>query len=96
METKELLLSVLSTLGRVVGVEVAAAPSTWSRALFWLYNKMEELDWTIRFHLKSVWGEHFKNEVPSSLLAVSDLPEQVRPATNSTLAKVSLNRTLRI
>ncbi|KAM9359231.1 gem-associated protein 4 [Symphorus nematophorus] len=76
METKELLLLVLTTLGQVVGAEVAAAPSTWSRALFWLYNKMEELDWTIRFHLKSVWGEHFKNEVPSSLLTVCDLPEQ--------------------
>lgn len=78
MDTKELLLSVLTTLAQVVGVEVAAAPSSWSRALFWLYNKMEELDWTVRFHLKPVWGGHFKNEVPSSLLAVCDLPEQVR------------------
>lgn len=78
METKELLVSVLTMLGQVVGAEVAAAPSSWSRALFWLYNKMEELDWTVRFHLKPVWGEHFKNEVPSSLLTVCDLPEQVR------------------
>nr|XP_046244422.1 gem-associated protein 4 [Scatophagus argus] len=76
METKELLLSVLTALGQVVGEEVAAASSGWSRALFWLYNKMEELDWTVRFHLKPVWGEHFKNEVPSSLLTVCDLPEQ--------------------
>lgn len=78
MEMKELLVVVLTTLGQVVGAEVAAAPSSWSRALFWLYNKMEELDWTVRFHLKPVWGEHFKNEVPSSLLAVCDLPERVR------------------
>uniref|UniRef100_UPI0037E82D8C gem-associated protein 4 n=1 Tax=Semicossyphus pulcher TaxID=241346 RepID=UPI0037E82D8C len=76
MDTKELLVSVLTTLGQVVGAEVAAAPSTWSRALFWLYNKMEELDWTVRFHLKPVWGEHFKNEAPSALLTVCDLPEQ--------------------
>ncbi|XP_040901663.1 gem-associated protein 4 [Toxotes jaculatrix] len=76
MDTKELLVSVLDTLGQVVGAEVAAAPSSWSRALSWLYNKMEELDWTVRFHLKPVWGEHFKNEVPLSLLTVCDLPEQ--------------------
>lgn len=78
METKELLAVVLTTLGNVVGTEVAAAPSSWSRPLFWLYNKMEGLDWTVRFHLKPVWGKHFKNEVPSSLLTVCDLPEQVR------------------
>ncbi|XP_026183275.1 gem-associated protein 4 [Mastacembelus armatus] len=76
MDTKELLVSVLTTLGQVVGAEVAAAPSSWSRALFWLYNKMEELDWSVRFYLKPVWGEHFKNEVPSSLLTVCELPEQ--------------------
>ncbi|XP_029302184.1 gem-associated protein 4 [Cottoperca gobio] len=76
MDTKELLVLVLTTLGRLVGAEVAAAPSSWSRALFWLYNKMEGLDWTVRFHLKPVWGDHFKNEVPSSLLTVCDLPEK--------------------
>lgn len=76
MDRKELLVSVLTTLGQVVGAEVAAAPSSWSRPLFWLYNKMEDLDWTVRFHLKPVWGQHFKNEVPSSLLTVCDLPEQ--------------------
>lgn len=72
---------VLGTLGQVVGQEVALEPSTWSRALSWLYSKVEELDWTVRFHLKPVWGEHFKNEVPSSLLAVCDLAEQVRNVT---------------
>uniref|UniRef100_A0A3P8RXI8 Gem (nuclear organelle) associated protein 4 n=1 Tax=Amphiprion percula TaxID=161767 RepID=A0A3P8RXI8_AMPPE len=76
MDTKDLLVMVLTTLGQVVGAEVAADPSSWSRALFWLYSKMEELDWTVRFHLKPVWGQHFKNEVPSSLLAVCDLPEE--------------------
>ncbi|XP_067362892.1 gem-associated protein 4 isoform X2 [Channa argus] len=76
MDTKELLVSALITLGQVVGAELAATPSSWSRALFWLYNKMEELDWTVRFHLKPLWREHFKNEVPSSLLTVCDLPEQ--------------------
>lgn len=76
METKELLLSVLHTMGTIVGKEVARAPDVWSRALFWLYSKVEELDWTVRFYLKDVWGEHFKYEVPNSLLAVCDLPEQ--------------------
>lgn len=76
MESKEVLTSILSTLGEVIGKEVAAAPSVWSRALFWLYNKVEALDWTVRFHLKALWGDHFKNEVPSSLLEVCDLPEQ--------------------
>lgn len=76
MDTRDLLVAVLSSLGQVVGAEVAADPSSWSRALFWFYSKMEELDWTIRFHLKPVWGQHFKNEAPSSLLAVCDLPEE--------------------
>ncbi|XP_034557316.1 gem-associated protein 4 [Notolabrus celidotus] len=76
MDTKDLLVSLLTSLGQVVGAEVAAAPSSWSRALFWLYNKIEELDWTVRFHLKPVWGDHFKNEVPSALLTVCELPEQ--------------------
>ncbi|XP_029028282.1 gem-associated protein 4 [Betta splendens] len=75
-DTKELLVSVLATMGQLVAAEVAAGSSSWSRALFWLYNKMEDLDWTVRFHLKPLWGEHFKNEVPSSLLTVCDLPEQ--------------------
>ncbi|XP_061538335.1 gem-associated protein 4 [Phycodurus eques] len=76
MDTKELLASVLITLAQVVGVQVEAAPSRWSRALFWLHDKMKELDWTVYFHLKPVWGRHFKNEVPTSLLAVCHLPEQ--------------------
>lgn len=76
LESKELFISVLTTVGRAVGKEVAQAPDTWSRALFWLYAKVEELDWTVRFHLKEVWREHFKYEVPSSLMAVSELSEQ--------------------
>ncbi|XP_074535470.1 gem-associated protein 4 [Halichoeres trimaculatus] len=76
MDTRDLLVSVLTSVAKVMGAEVAADPSSWSRALFWLYNKMEDLDWTVRFHLKPVWGEHFKNEVPSALLTVCELPEQ--------------------
>lgn len=76
LESKELLISILTTVGKAVGKEVALAPSTWSRALSWFYAKVEELDWTVRIHLKVVWGEHFKYEVPSSLMAVSDLSEQ--------------------
>ncbi|TSN39327.1 Gem-associated protein 4 [Bagarius yarrelli] len=76
LESKELLISILNTMSKAVGKEVALAPNTWSRALSWLYAKVEDLDWTVRIHLKQVWGEHFKYEVPSSLMAVSDLPEQ--------------------
>lgn len=76
LESKELLISILTTMGKVVGKEVAQAPSTWSRALSWLYAKVEELDWTVRIHLKGVWREHFKYEVPTTLLAVSELSEQ--------------------
>lgn len=75
LESKELLISILTTVGKAVGKEVAIAPSTWSRAISWLYAKVEELDWTVRIHLKEVWGEHFKYEVPSSLMTVSDLSE---------------------
>ncbi|XP_077468004.1 gem-associated protein 4 isoform X2 [Stigmatopora argus] len=76
MDTRELLASTLSTLAQIVGVQMDKAPSRWSRALFWLRDKMKVLDWTVYFHLKPVWGQHFKNEVPSSLLTVCDLPEQ--------------------
>uniref|UniRef100_A0A671KUM0 Gem (nuclear organelle) associated protein 4 n=1 Tax=Sinocyclocheilus anshuiensis TaxID=1608454 RepID=A0A671KUM0_9TELE len=76
MESKDLLLSVLHTLGIIVGKDVARAPDVWSRSLFWLYSKVEELDWTVRFYLKDVWGNHFKYEVPNTLLSVCDLPEQ--------------------
>ncbi|XP_013881249.1 gem-associated protein 4 [Austrofundulus limnaeus] len=76
MDTKELLESVLTIVGQVVGAEVAAAPSSWSRALFWLHNKVEQLDWTVGLHLKPVWGQHFKQEVPLTLLDVCHLPEQ--------------------
>ncbi|XP_037124631.1 gem-associated protein 4 isoform X1 [Syngnathus acus] len=82
METSELLTSVLITLAQVVGAQVEATPSRWSRALFWLHDKMKGLDWTVYFYLKPVWGVHFKNEVPSSLLAVCDLPEQEWSALN--------------
>lgn len=77
MDSRELLVSVLCRLGELVGAHVAASPSSWSRPLFWLYSEVEELDWTVRLYLKPVWGDHFKNEVPSSLLTVCDLPEQV-------------------
>lgn len=78
MDSRELLVSVLSRLGELVGTNVAASPSSWSRALFWLYSEVEALDWTVRLYLKPVWRDHFKYEVPSSLLTVCDLPEQVR------------------
>lgn len=76
LESKELLISILTTMGKAVGKEVALAPGTWSRALSWLYAKVEDLDWTVRIRLKEVWGEHFKYEVPSTLMTVSELSEQ--------------------
>ncbi|KAI5626744.1 gem-associated protein 4 [Silurus asotus] len=76
LESKELLISILPTVSKAVGKEVGLAPSTWSRALSWLYAKVEELDWTVRILLKEVWGKHFKYEVPSSLIMVAELSEQ--------------------
>ncbi|KAM8854517.1 gem-associated protein 4 [Synchiropus picturatus] len=76
MESKELVGSLLSRLAELVGAEAEADPSSCSRALFWLHHKVEALDWTVSLLLKPVWREHFKNEVPSSLLAVCELPEQ--------------------
>ncbi|XP_006641180.3 gem-associated protein 4 isoform X1 [Lepisosteus oculatus] len=75
LEAKELLTNILAVMCDVVGKEVAADPSTWSRALYWLYNKVEALDWTVRFQLKGVWREHFKNEVPLSMMEVCSLSE---------------------
>ncbi|KAL4647546.1 gem-associated protein 4 [Arapaima gigas] len=76
MKSKALLIEALTVLGELIGREVGADPSTWSRALSWLYGKVEALDWTVRLRLKSVWGPHFKNEVPSSLLTVCKLPQE--------------------
>ncbi|KAG9334125.1 hypothetical protein JZ751_009095 [Albula glossodonta] len=75
IEAKDLLISALTVLGELVGREVAAAPAAWSRALSWLHSKLETLDWTVHFHLKSVLGGHFKNEVPCSLLSVCNLSD---------------------
>ncbi|KAM9801272.1 gem-associated protein 4 [Neosynchiropus ocellatus] len=76
MDSKELVGSLLSRLAELVGAEAEADPGSWSRALFWLHHKVEALDWTVGLLLKPVWREHFKNEVPATLLAVCDLPEQ--------------------
>ncbi|KAK1157505.1 gem-associated protein 4-like [Acipenser oxyrinchus oxyrinchus] len=75
LEVKDLLSDTLSAVCDVVGRVVTASPSVWSRSLFWLYNKAGTLDWTVRIRLKRVWGDHFKNEVPLSMLPVCDLSE---------------------
>lgn len=76
MESKEMLIGALKVIDGVVGREVAAAPGVWSRAVFWLHSKLEGLDWTVYFNLKSIFGGHFKNEVPCSLFAVCELSDR--------------------
>ncbi|XP_061072834.1 gem-associated protein 4 [Conger conger] len=76
IESKELLIGALKVIDGLVGREVAAAPGVWSRAVFWLHSKLEGLDWTVYFHLRSILGGHFKNEGPCSLFAVCELSER--------------------
>ncbi|KAJ8369258.1 hypothetical protein SKAU_G00092860 [Synaphobranchus kaupii] len=76
IESKSLLVVALKVIDGVVGREVAAAPGVWSRAVFWLHSKLEALDWTVYFNLKSILGGHFKNEVPCSLFAVCKLSDR--------------------
>ncbi|KAJ8280782.1 hypothetical protein GJAV_G00058920 [Gymnothorax javanicus] len=76
IESKQLLIGALQVIEGVVGREIAAAPEVWSRAMFWLHSKLEGLDWSVYFHLKSIFGGHFKKEGPSSLFAVCELSER--------------------
>uniref|UniRef100_A0A8C4XUN8 Gem nuclear organelle associated protein 4 n=1 Tax=Falco tinnunculus TaxID=100819 RepID=A0A8C4XUN8_FALTI len=75
LETKDLILNILSHLCEVVRPETAPSPELWVQSLAWLHRKMASLDWTVGLRLKKLYGDHFKNEVPSTLFEICTLPE---------------------
>lgn len=75
LETKDLILSILCRLCELVGPETLASPELWVQSLAWLHRKVAALDWTVGLRLKSLYGDHFKNEVPATLFEVCRLPE---------------------
>ncbi|NWW52174.1 GEMI4 protein, partial [Pedionomus torquatus] len=75
LETKDLLLNILSQLCEVVRPETVPSPELWVQSLAWLHRKVASLDWTIGLRLKKLYGDHFKNEVPATLFEVCTLPE---------------------
>ncbi|NWV85760.1 GEMI4 protein, partial [Dasyornis broadbenti] len=75
LETKDLILNILCQLCEVVGPETVPSPELWVQSLAWLHRKVASLDWTIGLHLKKLYGDHFKNEVPSTLFEICRLPE---------------------
>ncbi|NXX14512.1 GEMI4 protein, partial [Podargus strigoides] len=75
LETKDLLLNILSQLCEVVRPEAIPSPELWVQSLAWLHRKVASLDWTIGLRLKQLYGDHFKNEVPATLFEICALPE---------------------
>ncbi|NXK09005.1 GEMI4 protein, partial [Herpetotheres cachinnans] len=75
LETKDLILNILCQLCEVVRPETAPSAELWVQSLAWLHRKMASLDWTIGLRLKKLYGDHFKNEVPSTLFEICTLPE---------------------
>ncbi|XP_039938530.1 gem-associated protein 4 [Hirundo rustica] len=85
LETKDLILDILCRLCELVGPETVPSSELWVQSLAWLHRKVASLDWTVGLHLKKLYGDHFKNEVPATLFEVCRLPEdqwtsQSRPA----------------
>ncbi|XP_043574280.1 gem-associated protein 4 [Chiloscyllium plagiosum] len=75
IETKGLLIETLNIVCDVVGQIISRNPDMWSTSVCWLYRKTEQLDWTMRLWLKSIFGDHFKYEVPATLFEVCDLSD---------------------
>ncbi|NXT22776.1 GEMI4 protein, partial [Syrrhaptes paradoxus] len=75
LETKDLILTVLCQLCEVVRPETSPSPELWVQSLAWLHRRVASLDWTVGLRLKKLYGDHFKNEVPSTLFEVCTLPE---------------------
>ncbi|XP_053563346.1 gem-associated protein 4 [Bombina bombina] len=73
--SKELIIDILSIICSLILPEAENSPETWNKSLFWLHRKMEHLDWVIHLRLKPIYGEHFKNGVPSQLFEVCKLSE---------------------
>ncbi|XP_078080902.1 gem-associated protein 4 [Mustelus asterias] len=75
IDTKGLLIETLDMVCTVVEQIMSVNPETWSTSVCWLYRKTERLDWTVRLWLKSIFGGHFKYEVPATLFEVCDLSD---------------------
>ncbi|XP_020365347.2 gem-associated protein 4 [Rhincodon typus] len=75
VETKGLLIETLNMVCDIVGQIISVNPEMWSTSVCWLYRKTEQLDWTVRLWLKSIFGNHFKYEVPATLFEVCDLSD---------------------
>ncbi|NXS06028.1 GEMI4 protein, partial [Oxylabes madagascariensis] len=75
LETKDLILDVLCHLCELVAPETVPSSEPWVQSLAWLHRKVASLDWTVGLRLKSLYGDHFKNEVPATLFEVCRLPE---------------------
>ncbi|NWH38156.1 GEMI4 protein, partial [Chloropsis hardwickii] len=75
LETKDLILDVLCQLCELVGPEAMPSPELWVQSLAWLHRKVASLDWTVGLRLQSLYGHHFKNEVPATLFEICRLPE---------------------
>ncbi|XP_067864417.1 gem-associated protein 4 [Heptranchias perlo] len=75
IETKGLLIETVDMVCDAVEQIISVNPETWSTSVCWLYRKTEKLDWTVRLWLKSVFGGHFKYEVPATLFEVCDLSD---------------------
>ncbi|NWR10852.1 GEMI4 protein, partial [Paradoxornis webbianus] len=75
LETKDLILDILSQLCELVGPETVPSSELWVQSLAWLHRKVASLDWTVGLRLKKLYGDHFKNEVPATLFEVCRLPE---------------------
>ncbi|OCT95060.1 gem-associated protein 4 [Xenopus laevis] len=74
--SKELIIDILTLISNAVVPEAGNNPETWNKSLFWLHRKMENVDWVVCLRLKTIFGKHFKNEVPSPLFDVCKLSER--------------------
>ncbi|NXN80829.1 GEMI4 protein, partial [Bombycilla garrulus] len=75
LETKDLVLSILCQLCQLLGPEAVPSSELWLQSLAWLHRKVASLDWTVGLRLRTLFGDHFKNEVPATLFEVCRLPE---------------------
>nr|XP_003229803.1 PREDICTED: gem-associated protein 4 [Anolis carolinensis] len=76
-ETKDLVAANLARLCDALSAQKdSLSPALWDQSVSWLHRKAGALDWTIGLRLESVYGEHFKKEVPSTLFEVCKLPEE--------------------
>ncbi|XP_033027804.1 gem-associated protein 4 [Lacerta agilis] len=76
LEAKDLVAANLAQLcDALLAQKDSLSPELWAQSVAWLHKKVAALDWTVGLRLKSIYGEHFKNEVPATLFEVCKLPE---------------------